>query len=121
MKFSLLVAIVPEELEQTCIDAAKGAGAGGVTILSGRGIGTSSKKTFFGLTYEGSQSILLMVLEKNLSLHVLKAIQTELTTTPADKQEGASKGVVLTLPLEHLGGIEAAQLEQFERFIKDDI
>ncbi|PSJ47954.1 transcriptional regulator [Zobellella endophytica] len=120
MKFSLLIAIVPEELEQRCIDAAKEAGAGGVTIMGGRGIGSSSKKTFFGLTYEGTQSILLMVLEKNLSLHVLKAIQTELIVPPSEKDQGQSKGVVLTLPLEHLGGIEAAQLEQFERYIKDE-
>ncbi|MGM0638208.1 MAG: transcriptional regulator, partial [Pseudomonadota bacterium] len=47
MKFSLLVAIVPEDLEQECIDAATKAGAVGMTLMSGRGIGGERKKTFF--------------------------------------------------------------------------
>ena len=68
MKFSALVAIVPEDLEQECIDAARDCGAGGITVMSGRGISNTAKKTFFGLTYDGSQSVLLMVLEKGLSL-----------------------------------------------------
>lgn len=46
MKFSLLVAIVPEELEQECIDASTEAGAVGMTLMSGRGIGGERKKTF---------------------------------------------------------------------------
>ncbi len=34
MKFSALVAIVPEDLEQECIDAARDRGAGGITVLA---------------------------------------------------------------------------------------
>ncbi len=45
MKFAVLVAILAEELEEKAIDSAKQAGAGGVTILDGRGIGTQEKKT----------------------------------------------------------------------------
>jgi hypothetical protein len=72
MKFSALVAIVPEDLEQDCIDAARELGAGGITVMTGRGISNTAKKTFFGLTYDGSQSVLLMVLEKGLSLRFSK-------------------------------------------------
>ncbi|QTF91699.1 transcriptional regulator [Halomonas sp. BM-2019] len=116
MKFSLLVAIVPEELEQECIDAATEAGAAGMTLLSGRGIGGERKKTFFGLTFEGSQSIMLLTLEKGLSLRVLKAIRQILNPTG----EG-SKGLVMTLPVEHLGGIDMAQVKRFEERIRHDI
>ncbi len=45
MKFSALVAIVPEDLEQKCIDAARDCGAGGITVMSGRGgISNTAKK-----------------------------------------------------------------------------
>lgn len=115
MKFSVLVAIVPEDQEQECIDAARDLGAGGITVLAGRGISNSAKKTFFGLTYDGSQSVLLMVLEKGLSLQVLKAIQHLLMP-----KENDSQGLVFTLPLEHLGGIDLSQFQKFEQHLKDN-
>ncbi|MCR8914731.1 transcriptional regulator [Marinobacter panjinensis] len=116
MKFSVLVAIVPEDQEQDCIDAARDLGAGGVTVLAGRGISNTAKKTFFGLTYDGSQSILVMVLEKGLSLDILKAIQHLLMPEKND-----SRGLVFTLPLEHLGGIDLTQVEKFEQHVKDSL
>jgi hypothetical protein len=116
MKFSVLVAIVPEDQEQDCIDAARDLGAGGVTVMSGRGISNTAKKTFFGLTYDGSQSVLVMVLEKGLSLDILKAIQHILMPKKND-----SRGLVFTLPLEHLGGIDLSQVEKFEQHVKDSL
>ncbi|SFC21124.1 hypothetical protein SAMN05660443_1907 [Marinospirillum celere] len=115
MKFSLLGAIVPENLEQTCIDAAKELGAGGITVFSGRGISNQVKKSFFGLSYDGSQTVLLMVLEKGLSLQVLKALQD--IVMPDGKN---SEGLVFTVPLEHLGGIDISQIEKFEEHLKDN-
>jgi hypothetical protein len=116
MKFSALVAIVPEDLEQECIDEARELGAGGITVMSGRGISNTAKKTFFGLTYDGSQSVLLMVLEKGLSLEILKALQKVVMPDPKDSQ-----GLIFTVPLEHLGGIDLAQVEKFEQHLKDSL
>ena len=115
MKFSVLIAILAEDLEEKAIDVAKRSGAGGVTILDARGIGAKEKKTFFGLTYEGSQSVLLMVLEKKLSLTVLKNISRELDL------KNQTKGVIFTIPLEHIAGIDTTQIHQFEERIKDEI
>lgn len=114
MKFSVLVTIAPEDLEQQCVDTARELGAGGITVLSGRGISNTTRKTFFGLTYDGSQSVLLMVLEKGLSLEVLKALQKILMPSEKDSQ-----GLVFTVPLEHLGGINLSQFEKFEQHVKD--
>lgn len=116
MKFSVLISIVPENMEQTCVDKARELGAGGITVLQGRGISNETRKTFFGLAYDGSQSLLLMVLEKGLSLDVLKAIQHLLV-----KQDTESQGLVFTLPLEHIGGIDLAQVAKFENHLKDNI
>lgn len=115
MKFSVLVAILAEELEEKAIEVARATGAGGVTIMGGRGIGAQEKKTFFGLTFEGSQSVLVFVLEKKLSLAVLKAINQALDL------RSDTRGVVFTLPLEHLAGIDLRQIQQFEERLKDDI
>lgn len=115
MKFSVLVAILAEELEEQAIDVARRSGAGGVTILGGKGIGAKEKKTFFGLTVEGSQSVLVFVLEKKLSVQVLKNLSLELDL------QTSSRGVVFTLPLEHIAGIDLTQIHQFEDRIKNEI
>ena len=94
---------------------AKESGAGGVTILDARGIGAQEKKTFFGLTYEGSQSVLVFVLEKKLSLAVMKNLTRELDL------KTNSRGVVFTIPLEHIAGIDMGQITLFEEKLKDDI
>lgn len=114
MKFSVLVAIVPEDLEQEAIDAARDEGAGGITLMSGRGISNSAKKSFFGLQFDGSQVVLLMVLEKSLSLQVMKSVQSVIMPDGED-----SRGLVFTLPLEHIGGIDHTQLEKFEQYVKE--
>ncbi len=115
MKFSALVAILADELEERAIDVARKSGAGGVTILDARGIGAREKKTFFGLTYEGSQSVLIFVLEKKLSLEVMKNLARELDL------KNHTKGVVFTIPLEHIAGIDTNQVQQFEDHIKDEL
>lgn len=115
MKFATLIAILPEGLEAKAIDVAKQAGAGGVTVVDARGIAAEHKRTFWGLTYEGSQSVLLFVLERKLSVQVLKALAEALGL-----KEG-SKGVVFTVPLEHIAGLAIGQIERFEERIKDEI
>lgn len=114
MKFALLVAIVPEAMETKAVELAKQAGAGGATIVDARGIAAQERRSFLGLTYEGSQSVLLFVLEKKLSVQVMKVLADELRL----KEE--SKGVVFTVPLEHLAGIDIGQLERFEERIKEE-
>lgn len=115
MKFSVLVAILAEDLEEQAIEVARRSGAAGVTILDARGIGAEEKKTFFGLTYEGSQSVLVFVLEKKLSLAVMKNLSREL------QLREHSKGVLFTVPLEHIAGIDIGQIQQFEARLKDEI
>lgn len=114
MKFSLVIAIVESSLESKAIDVAKANGAGGVTTIKGTGIGLNEKKTFFGLTYERTESILLFLSEKKTSLNIMKALKNELAF-------GANgNGIVMTIPVEHLAGIPIDQIEAFENRIKEE-
>ncbi len=115
MTFSLLIAVVENSLEDSAIDVAKANGAGGVTILQGKGIGLNEKKTFFGLTYERSESVLLFVLEKRVSVRVMKALKREL------KLETENKGIVMSVPIEHLAGIANKQIEAFADRVKEEL
>lgn len=115
MKFSVLVAIMAEEMEDKAVKVAREAGAGSVTLMNARGLTSDQKKTFFGLTYEGAQSVLLIVLEKTLSLHVLRSLVREL------ELDSDPRGIVFTVPLDHLGGINLREIDQFTRHIEDEI
>lgn len=114
MEFTIVVAIVAEEYEDMSIDIAKANGAGGVTILNGRGLGLGDKMTFLGLTYERAESILLFVMEKSSSIKVIEAITNEL------ELEKSGKGLILSLPIEHLAGIPAKQLRKFQDNLDED-
>ncbi len=115
MKFSVLVAILAEEMEDKAIDIARDSGAGAATILNARGLTADSKKTFFGLTYEGAQSVVMFVLEKKLSVKVLKCLTKELDLDNDDR------GIAFTIPLEHLGGIDTRDVDQFTRKLEDEL
>ena len=109
MKFSIIVAIVAEELEEKAIESAKQAGAGGVTILNAKGMGLKEKKIFGGLaTLERKESILLFIVPTNFSFHLLKEMNKDLDL------DGNGHGIVFSLPLEHLKGIPLEQINMFE-------
>ncbi len=114
MRFALLIAIVDNTMENEAIDIARANGAGGVTTLKGTGVGLNEKKTFFGLTYERAESILLFVLEKRTSVKVMKALKREL------RLDAEGKGMVMSLPIEHLAGIAPKQLQAFENKLKEE-
>jgi len=116
MKFTALVAIIEDKDEEAAIDVAKEAGAGGVTILHGKNIGLEEKKVFFGLTLEENVSLLLFVLPRKLSMKVMKALRVKF-----DLDNASNAGLLFTLPLSHVAGLDMDELHKFEDNIKSMI
>ena len=116
MKFTALVAIIEDKDEEAAIDVAKEAGAGGVTIIHGKNIGLEEKKVFFGLTLEENVSVLLFVLPRKLSMKVMKAIRVKF-----DLDNANNGGMIFTLPLSHVAGLDTNELHKFEDDIKSMI
>jgi hypothetical protein len=114
MKFCAVVAIVPDDLEDEAIETARAAGATGVTILAGKGIGGETRKTFFGMTFEGAQTVLLMVVAKQISLPILKQMRGLLV------DGSRSRGIAFTLPIEHITGIDMKQVLAFDKYVREE-
>ncbi len=114
MKFVALIAIVAQEREEEAIAMAKEAGAGAVTILTGRNLGLREKKIFFGLTLEENVSLLLFILPRKISLRILKKLRSGLNI---DSDENSS--LIFTLPLGHVAGLNIQELHKFENEIKN--
>ena len=112
MKFTAIIVIAPDDLEDKVIEHAQAAGATGVTILPGKGIGGEPKKTFFGLTFEGSESVLLMVVGSHLAAPILKELHGILVSGES------SRGLAFSIPIEHLTGIDLTQVISFEEHLR---
>jgi nitrogen regulatory protein PII len=108
VKFSVVVVLVPEEHEDRAIDKLKEAGAVGVTIFKGTGVGLKEKKTFFGMGFERGESMMVCVTERTVGFKILKKIRKELEL---DKH---GNGLAFTLPLDHLVGLDYEQLQVLE-------
>ncbi len=75
MHFKLIIAFVEDEKTDAIMDAAREAGATGCTVISNaRGEGLKTPKTFFGLTLTTQRDIVLLLVEKHLSRHILEHI-----------------------------------------------
>lgn len=111
MRFVALVAIAASEYEDTIKAVAKEVGADGATIVQARGGGNGQKQSFFALTFEGNQTIMLYILEEKLSKAVLKAINKEV-------QNNGTNCVAFTTQISHIVGLDGDLLKKFEDSIK---
>ena len=74
MRFKVILALVNDDYQDEVIQAAKKAGATGVSILNARGEGVRGQKSFFGLTMEIQKDMLLFLVEDFNSDQIMDAI-----------------------------------------------
>src|SRR5690606_18395094 len=111
MRFVVVVAITPEDMEDQAVQRAQAEGATGVTVLSGKGLSAVARKSFFGLTFEGSQSVLVMVVARGVAMGILKALRELL------KRNGDSQVLSFRLQIEHVDDLYMKQVLTFYKRI----
>lgn len=111
MRFKLILSTVKTDITNRIVDAAKGCGAAGATIIPARGTGIHEAKTFFGLTLEAQTDIVMLVVEEHLVPNILDAIKT------AGEFHKPGTGIAFTLPIEDVVGLES-QVDKFEEEVK---
>lgn len=75
MHFKLILAFVEDAKTEAVMHAAREAGATGCTVINNaRGEGLEESKTFFGLTLQTQRDVVLTLVEKHLSRHILEHI-----------------------------------------------
>jgi nitrogen regulatory protein PII len=101
MRFKLIIALVDDDKSEDVSRAARQAGATGATIIgNARGEGLREKKTFLGLDLALQRDVLLFLVEKRLSRHILETIERigEFDTTPGT-------GIAFQLDVEDAVGV----------------
>ena len=75
MHFKLIIALVKDGKTNKVLDAAREAGATGMTVINdARGEGINQSRTFLGLTLETQRDMLLLLVEEHLCRQILETI-----------------------------------------------
>lgn len=99
MSVSLLIAIVTDSVSERALDIAQREGIRGVTILPASGISQEPVKTFFGLSFQASMSLLFWIAPSEMANRVAQALSQELDLS------SPQQGLALTLPIDRLYGL----------------
>lgn len=95
----VIFAIVNAGYAEDAMDVAREQGAGGGTIISGRGVAREKEAAFFGITIHAEKELLMLVVEKDIRDKVLSALY---------KQMGMgqkAQGIVFSLPVSEAAGL----------------
>lgn len=111
MRFKLILSSVKAGITDHIVDAAKGAGATGATIIPGRGTGIQEAKTFFGLSLEAQTDIILLLVEEHLVAKIMNRIKE------AGEFHKPGTGIAFVIPVEHVVGLES-QMERFKKEVR---
>jgi len=116
MNFKLLVAIVNEEKTQAVVDAARGGGATGATVITScRGEGLKPEKTFLGLELTTARDVVLFLVAEPLAREILEAVAT---AGHFDDEPGS--GIALQIAIEDAVGLKT-QLPTLQHEIEEEV
>ena len=92
-KHELIVCIVNAGFSQNVMEAARGAGAQGGTILRARGSANPEAEEFFSINIQPDKEVLLILVPKDIKDDVMKAVYKDCGL--ADE----AKGIAFSLPV----------------------
>jgi len=116
MNFKLLVAIVNEEKTQEVVDAARGGGATGATVITScRGEGLKPEKTFLGLDLTSTRDVVLFLVAEPLAREILETIAA---AGRFDDEPGS--GIALQIAIEDAVGLKT-QLPTLQHEIEEEV
>lgn len=114
MHFKLIIAFVTDDKTEHIMRAARAAGATGATIIkNARGEGLKPAKTFLGLSLETQCDVLLFLVERHLSRHILEQISE---TGGFDTTSGT--GIALQLDVEDAVGV-SHQIQKLTQIVEE--
>lgn len=99
MEYEVIFTIVDRGLGEDVVDAATSAGARGATIINARGSGIHEHEMFFSMNIEPEKEIVMIIIEKEKSDKVIKAIKD---TMHIDEP---GKGVMFVMDVSKTSGL----------------
>lgn len=98
-KYALVAAIVNRGFSDNVMDAARGVGAGGGTVIHSRSIESEEASRFWGLSVQEEKEFVLILAETDRKLDIMRAV------SETCGMHSEAKGLVLSLPIDSVMGI----------------
>ena len=116
MHFKLLIVFVDDDKTDAVMDAAREAGATGITVVTNaRGEGLQKTRTFLGLTLETQRDVLLLLVEEHLSRKILETI-----AHAGEFDEKPGTGIAFQIDVEDAIGV-AHQMQTLTEMVEEEI
>lgn len=116
MQFKLLLILTDDSRVDAVLDAARGAGSTGATVITGaRGEGLKQEKTFLGLDLSQHRNIVLLVVEEHLSRSILETVSK---AGEFDAKPGS--GIAVQIAIEDAIGL-SSQIRELAKKVGDEI
>lgn len=98
-KYEAIFCIVNAGFSDTAMDAARKAGAGGGTILKGRGTASREAEELFNIHIQPEKELLMLLVPTEIKDKVLRALYD------AAGLDSAGQGIAFSLPVERTIGL----------------
>ena len=98
MKYALIAAVVNQGYSENVMEAARGAGAGGGTVIPGRRTGSEEAIQFWGMSIQEEKEMILIITEQENKLKIMQAISAKCGL------HSEADGLVLSLPIDTVIG-----------------
>ncbi len=102
-EYELIVVVLNEGYADMVMDAARGAGAGGGTLLHAKGTGGKRGEKFFSVSLADEKDMIYIVSHREEKTAVMKAIQTQ--AGPGTK----AGGICFSLPISSVMGLRSRE------------
>lgn len=104
-EFDLIITIVNRGFDDVVMEAARGAGATGGTVLHARGAGVHEAEKFFGISIQPEKDVILILARREDKKTIMHAIRNEVGLN----KEG--RGLSFSIPVEDVCGIVHMNLD----------
>jgi hypothetical protein len=98
-KYVMVAAMVDQGHGEHVMDAARGAGARGGTIIHGRQVGDETAVNFWGISLNDEKEIVLIITDNDSKVDIMQAISRDCGV------KSEAKGLVISFPIESVIGI----------------
>jgi hypothetical protein len=95
----MVAAMVDQGHGEHVMDAARGAGARGGTIIHGRQVGDETAVNFWGISLNDEKEIVLIITDNDSKVDIMQAISRDCGV------KSEAKGLVISFPIESVIGI----------------
>ena len=109
--YELIVAIADQGNLEMVMDAARGAGAYGGTVIHAKGTGMEYAEKYLGVTIAAEKAMIFIVTKKDQKNSIMKAIMEQAgMQTPA-------KTIVFSLPVTDTAGLRLVDLDEENKYL----